>query len=149
MFTKFGKEKLLFKNNSFRVKYGTIDARTLNAIYINIESWVEPQSVCNFDSEIRLTRNRIINKIKNKLDKTFFNEYFIVDLDLKSSGMNLNKQSFMLLEITMYPKKYIKFNSDALQQKITDTTNIVIDTLLENNYKFNSNKKYVRPTNNV
>ena len=40
MQTKFGKEKKLFTDEKFRVKYGTIDALKLNAIYLNVESWV-------------------------------------------------------------------------------------------------------------
>lgn len=141
MFTKFGKEKTLFKNSSFRVKYGTIDARTLKAIYIDIESWVEPQSICNFDSQIRLNRTKLISNIKKKLDTSFFNENFIVDLDLRSSGMMLNKKSFMLLEITLYPKSVVKFNSEILKEKIHAITGVAIDTIKENNYTFNSNKR--------
>ena len=94
MQTKFGKEKKLFKTDSFRVKYGTIDATKLNAIYIDIESWVEPQELLNFDSNIRITRKNILFKLKESLDYDFFSENFIVDLDLRSSGMHLNKKSF-------------------------------------------------------
>ena len=117
MQTKFGKEKKLFKTDSFRVKYGTIDATKLNAIYIDIESWVEPQELLNFDSNIRITRKNILLKLKETLDYDFFSENFIVDLDLRSSGMHLNKKSFMFIEITVFPKKYLKFNSEILIKK--------------------------------
>ena len=74
MFKKFGKEKTLFKNDSFRVKYGTVDASKLNAVYINVESWVEPNEIINFDSKIRTIRNEIITKLKENLDKNFLYE---------------------------------------------------------------------------
>jgi hypothetical protein len=140
MFTKFGKEKALFKNDSFRVKYGTIDASKLNALYINVESWVQPNEIINFDNKIRTIRKDIISKLKENLDKTFFHENFIVDLDLRSSGLSLNKKSFMFIEVTVYPKKFIKFNSEALTNQVTILALQTIDTVQKNNFKFFSKK---------
>jgi hypothetical protein len=140
MFTKFGKEKALFKNDSFRVKYGTIDASKLNALYINVESWVQPNEIINFDNKIRTIRKDIISKLKENLDKTFFHENFIVDLDLRSSGLSLNKKSFMFIEVTVYPKKFIKFNSEALTNQVTILALQTTDTVQKNNFKFFSKK---------
>lgn len=140
MFSKFGKEKKLFKNNSFRVKYGTIDASKLNAIYIDIESWVQPTEILNFDSNIRLIRKNIINKLSETLDKGFFFDNFIVDLDLRSSGMSLTKKSFMFIEVTVYPRSIHKFNSDILTGKITEISTTVIGVVQNNKYKFYSKK---------
>ena len=140
MQTKFGKEKKLFKTDSFRVKYGTIDATKLNAIYIDIESWVEPQELLNFDSNIRITRKNILLKLKETLDYDFFSENFIVDLDLRSSGMHLNKKSFMFIEITVFPKKYLKFNSEILIKKTKDIAATAISVVQKNNFKFYAKK---------
>jgi hypothetical protein len=140
MQTKFGKEKKLFKTDSFRVKYGTIDATKLNAIYIDIESWVEPQELLNFDSNIRITRKNILLKLKETLDYDFFSENFIVDLDLRSSGMHLNKKSFMFIEITVFPKKYLKFNSEILIKKTKDIAITAISVIQKNNFKFYAKK---------
>lgn len=140
MFTKFGKEKALFKNDSFRVKYGTVDASKLNALYIDIESWVQPNEIINFDSKIRIIRKEIISKIKEKLDKDFFYENFIVDLDLRSSGLSINKKSFMFIEVTVYPKKFIKFNSEILINQVKNLASVTIDTVQKNNFKFFSKK---------
>jgi hypothetical protein len=140
MFTKFGKEKTLFKNDSFRVKYGTIDASKLNALYIDVESWVQPNEIINFDNKIRIIRKDIISKLKENLDKTFFHENFIVDLDLRSSGLSLNKKSFMFIEVTVYPKKFIKFNSEVLTNQVTSLALQTIDTVQKNNFKFFSKK---------
>lgn len=140
MFSKFGKEKKLFKNESFRVKYGTIDAVKLNAIYIDIESWIQPRELINFDSNIRLTRRDIITKLKGTLDQEFFSENFIVDLDLRSSGMTLNKKSFMFIEVTVYPKKHTKFNSDAVKARVREIALSTIDVLQKNNFNFYSKK---------
>ena len=140
MLTKFGKEKKLFKTDSFRVKYGTIDANQLNAIYIDIESWIQPQELINFDSNVRITRKNILLKLKETLDYDFFSENFIVDLDLRSSGMSLNKKSFMFIEVTIYPEKYLKFNSDILIKKTKEIALDVISVIQKNNFKFYAHK---------
>ncbi len=140
MFSKFGKEKKLFKNNHFRVKYGTIDAAKLGAIYIDIESWVQPTEIVNFDSNIRLIRKKIHNKLSETIDKDFFYDNFIVDLDLRSSGLSLTKKSFMFIEVTVYPKTAHKFNSDILKEKMLEISTIVIGVVQNNKYKFHSSK---------
>jgi hypothetical protein len=140
MFSKFGKEKGLLKDSQFRIKYGTIDALKLNSIYIDIESWVQPQEELNYESYIRLMRRELILKLNNNLDLNFFNQNFIVDLDLRSSGMDMKRKSFMLLEITLYPKIKPKFNSVALATKVAEVSNFITNVLQKNKFKFNANK---------
>ncbi len=140
MQTKFGKEKKLFVDDKFRVKYGTIDAVKLNAVYLNVESWVIPQETENYESFIRSIRKKIMINIKDNLDKTTFNEYFIVDLDLRASGMSLNKKSFMFVEVTVYPKEKIKFNSTLMFKNMKELSNLVIEALQQNKLDFYSKK---------
>jgi hypothetical protein len=63
-----------------------------------------------------------------------------VDLDLRSSGLSLNKKSFMFIEVTVYPKKFIKFNSEVLTNQVTSLALQTIDTVQKNNFKFFSKK---------
>ena len=72
---KFGKEKKLFTDERFRVKYGTIDAVKLNAVYLNVESWVQPRDIENYDSYIRMMRKQIIMNVKQNIDKISFNVF--------------------------------------------------------------------------
>jgi hypothetical protein len=141
---KFGKEKKLFTDERFRVKYGTIDAVKLNAIYLNIESWVQPREIDNYDSYIRLMRREIIVKIKDGIDITTFNENFIVDLDLRASGMSLDKKSFMFIELTVYPKEKLKFNSTLMFKKMQELSNLMIESLEQNKLTFFSKKSNAR-----
>ncbi len=140
MFSKFGKEKKLFKNESFRVKYGTIDALKLNAIYINIESWVQPKELSDFNSLIRFIRKQIMLKLNQVIDRENFLDNLIVDLDLRSSGMSLNKKSFLSVEVTLYPKKNVKFNSDAIKTQVKNVATSTIDVIQKNNFNFYSKK---------
>jgi hypothetical protein len=157
MLTKFGKEKNLFKTESFRVKYGTIDATKLNAVYIDIESWIQPQELINFDSNIRITRKNILLKLKETLDYDLFSENFIVDLDLRSSGLNLGKKSFMNIEVNFFIiEENLDFKSKQIKDSLIKITNkIFIDNFYENNYfKFYLTKKiksveYPSQTENV
>ena len=137
---KFGKEKKLFIDDKFRVKYGTIDAIKLNAVYLNIESWVQPRDIENYDSYIRLMRRDIMLKIKDNIDKITFNENFIVDLDLRASGMSTDKKSFMFIELTVYPKEKIKFNSDLMFKKMQELSNLIIESLEKNKLNYFSKK---------
>lgn len=141
MLSKFGKEKTLFKDEYFRVKYGTIDALKLNAIYINVDSWVQPMELTNFDNKIRLIRNSILSKLNKTIDTELFSKDVIVDLDLRSSGLMLNKKSFMSIEITIYPQKRVKFNSEIIKTHIKDIAQNTINVLTTNNFKYNSKKK--------
>jgi len=140
MFSKFGKERNLFKNDSFRVRYGTVDALKLNAIYVKIDSWVQPLSLGNFDREIRGIRREVILNIKDNLDTDFFSDNFIVDLDLRSSGLMLGKKSFMSIEITVYPKKTHKFKSEEVINKINELSINTINIIKNKDFKFYSKK---------
>lgn len=140
MFCKFGKEKKVLKNSEFRIKYGTVDALKLNSIYLTIESWVTPTEELNYESYIGLMRRQIILILNRQLDQSTFNKHFIVDLDLRSSGMNPDRKSFMLLEITLYPKIKTKFNSQQLLNSVSIVSNIIQENLKQNKLKFNSNK---------
>jgi len=146
MHCKFGKEKKLFTDERFRVKYGTIDAVKLNAVYINVESWVQPKDIENYDSYIRLMRKQIMVRVKENIDKIVFNENFIVDLDLRASGMSENKKSFMFIELTVYPKEKLKFNSTLMFKKMRELSNLIIESLEQNKLNYFSKKSNARTT---
>jgi len=141
MQSKFGKEKKLFTNEKFRVKYGTIDAVKLNAIYINIDSWVKPGEIDNYESYIRFIRKGVILKIKEDLNTEVLSKNIIVDLDLRASGMSKGKKSFMSIEITIYPIIKTEFNSDIIKQNVSAIVSNAIESLELNELTFYSKKK--------
>ena len=87
-----------------------------------------------------MTRKNIISKLNLIIDKEIFLENFIVDLDLRSSGMSLNKKSFMSIEVTVYPKKVMKFNSDLVRNQVKNLALSTIETVQKNNFNFYSKK---------
>ena len=90
------------------------------------------------------------HSIYQHLDKNLFDEKFIVDLDLRTSGLNLKKKSFMNLEINLYLLEEIDFKSTNLKKSLKNLVKeIYNDVLIRNEYfKFyltkNGNTKTIK-----
>jgi hypothetical protein len=131
---KKGKSVSLKGYKKFKVNYGTVDSKNLKSFYINIQSWLNPKRneenwdrvVMNFNRSIRHTIYEILNY-------DFIDTNFIVDTDLRSSGLSLNKSSFMNLEITFFVKSVSEFKCP----KIKEFTKEVVDLIDQENFKSN------------
>lgn len=142
MLRKLGKQKSLKEKNGFRIKYGTINYQQPKSIYVIIETWIQPESERDFESEVKRLSKNIRKVVYENHDKSLYNDYVIVDIDLRSSGMTPNKRSFMSIELTLFPNKLLQFPDDRYTETITNITNIIIDNLQNNNnYTFNTTKK--------
>jgi hypothetical protein len=97
---KNGKKIRLRLFNNLKVFYGTIDYVELKSIYINIQSWVCPKDDYSNWRKIVCTQSRDIkHTILDANDLDLFHKSTIVDLDIRHSGISLDKKSFMNLEI--------------------------------------------------
>jgi hypothetical protein len=86
----------------------------------------------------------IKHSVYESLDKTIFDANFIVDLDLRSSGLSTGKKSFMNLEINFFIIQIgMDFKSDEIKNSLKEIINqIFLDNFLENeNFKFYLTKK--------
>lgn len=119
MLVKLGKQVKLPGNNHFTIKYGTINALEPKAIFVSIHSWAIPRHNQRFDKKLRRLTLTVKNKIHEEIDRDVFHQRHIVDFDLRESGLQKNKQSFMAIEITLYPKNVIPFPADIYDQTIT------------------------------
>lgn len=100
---KKGKTSKLNGFRTCKVNYGTVDSKEFKSLYLNIQTWVEPKKESiNWERVILNMSRNIKHSVYNNIDKNFFNDKFIVDLDLRSSGIQLKKKSFMNLEITLF-----------------------------------------------
>jgi hypothetical protein len=142
---KKGKTSLLHGFKTAKIVYGTVDSITLKSLYLNIQTWVEPIYECDNWTRTVLNLSRSIkHSIYESINKKIFNEKFIVDLDLRSSGLNLNKKSFMNLEINFYLiDDELDFKSDELKETLQQITQqIFTDNFLDNeNFNFYLTKK--------
>jgi hypothetical protein len=90
--------------------------------------------------------NRSIkHSIYQNIDKKIFDEKFIVDMDLRTSGLQLKKKSFMNLEINLYLVEEIDFKSLKLKKSLKNLIKNIYDEVLFKNEYF---KFYLTKTGN-
>lgn len=125
---KKGKTSKIQGFKTTKVIYGTTDSFELKSLYLNLQTWVEPkQEVENWNRVVLNLSRKIKHTIYNNLNTNLFETNFIVDLDLRSSGLVLNKKSFLNLEITFFLKeKNQDFKSNLIRETLKDTTKKII-----------------------
>lgn len=145
---KKGKTSNLSGFKNAKVVYGTVDSVNFKSLYLNIQTWVEP--IINSENWNRIVLNlsrSIRHTIHDILDRFLFEDNFIVDLDLRSSGLVKGKKSFLNLEINFYLKNdTFDFKSKKIKDVIKKITKEIILNNLNNNQYF---KFYLRKTNKI
>jgi len=138
------------KINGFRtskIVYGTVDSKEFKSLYLNIQTWVEPKKDSENWTRVVLNMSRSIkHTVYHKLDKTMFDDKFIVDLDLRTSGLHLKKKSFMNIEINIYLINEMDFKGLLLKRKLKEIIKGIYNDILYNNEYF---KFYLTKTGNV
>jgi hypothetical protein len=136
---------------TFKSQYGTIDSQNLKSIYLNIQTWVEPKDEIENWNRVVLNMTKLVkNSIYENINKELFDENFIVDLDLRTSGLHIKKKSFMNLEINLFLKQPMDFKCLKLKKNIKNfIKEIYSDVLNKNKYfKFyltkNGNQKLIK-----
>jgi hypothetical protein len=142
------------KINGFRtskVHYGTVDSKEFKSLYLNLQTWVEPKEEYENWNRIVLNMNRSVkHSVFQSIDKNLFDDKFIVDLDLRTSGLHLKKKSFMNLEINLFLKQEIDFKSTKLKKSIKNIIKEIYSDILTRNeyFKFyltkNGNTKLIK-----
>jgi len=124
--------------------YGTVDSKTFKSLYLNIQSWVTPQkSVENWSRVVNILNREIKETINEILDLTLLQPKFILDLDLRTSGLVVGKKSFMNLEITFFVAKNVEFKSTLLKTHLQNLTSFINSHNFTKNtyFKFEKTKK--------
>ncbi len=121
--------------------YGTVDSKNLKSVYINIQSWVCPKMeydnwnrvVCNLNREIK-------HSVYNSISQEIFLEKNIVDLDLRTSGINKGKKSFFNLEVNLFVSQNYEFKSPILKEEIKKIVKNIYTNNISNNKYFDFSK---------
>lgn len=139
---KNGKYIPLGYYQNIKIGYGTVDYKDLKTIYIKLNSWVLPDRKEDYSKIISFTRRCIKNQI-NDLNNDFFKRESIVDLNIKTKGIKLEKKSFMNLEITLFTKNQFDIKENNVKSYIEDITKNIVNTNLIDRDLFNffKNKK--------
>jgi hypothetical protein len=135
---KKGKTSKIQGFKDTKVIYGTVDSINFKSLYLNIQTWVEPITSSENWQRIVLNLSREIkHTIYEHLNKKYFDEKFIVDLDLRSSGLSEGKKSFMSMEATFYLNTdTLDFKSKQLKDDLKKLTSTIIKENLDNNEYF-------------
>ena len=134
---KKGKTSQLQGFKTAKVIYGTVDSVNLKSLYLNIQTWVEPYYECDNWTRTVLNLSRSVkHSVYESLNNKIFDSKFIVDLDLRSSGLNLNKKSFMNLEINFY---LIQENLDFKCNEIKESLQQITKQIFKDNFLDNDN----------
>ena len=135
---KKGKTSRIQGFKTIKAFYGTVDSINFKSLYLNIQTWVEPIKDSENWNRVVLNLGRAIRHvILETLDTSLFDDKFIVDLDLRSSGITVGKKSFLNLEINFYLKDS---NMDFKSTKLRDTLKKVIKDVIK--YNFNKNEYF-------
>ena len=148
---KKGKTIKLSGYRTFKSHYGTIDSTNLKSIFINIQSWVEPKDDIENWNRVVLNMTRSVkHTVLENINKEVFDTKFIVDLDLRTSGLQLNKKSFINLEINLFVLEPMDFKSPKLKKYVKNLIKSVYGDVMNKNkyFKFyltkNGNQKPIK-----
>jgi len=139
---KKGKTSKLNVFENAKCFYGTVDSKELKSIYIVIQSWVEPKKeALNWDRVAGNLKRQIQHNLLECVDLLTFDRNSIVDLDLRTSGIQMDKRSFMNLEMTLFVKNQNEdFKSPLLREKIRKIVTSVYNDELYNSPYFRLSK---------
>jgi hypothetical protein len=137
---KTGKYIPLGTYNNVKIGYGTVDFKNLKTIYLKLNSWVQPENDTeDYNQTILKTRRKIKEFIYN-LKNPHFKQQSIVDLDIRTKGIKLEKRSFMNLEITLYVEKQFDVKSKEVKNIIKNLLEDVVNDGLTDKKLFNFHK---------
>ena len=138
---KFGKFINLGNYENIKIGYGTVDFRNLKTIYIKLNSWVSPtDDSLDFDKTIFRSRKKIKDLIWEYNLVNLFRRESIVDLDIRTKGIKLNKKSFMNLEITLYTTTQFDVKNKEIKNTVKGLVETIVDNCLIDKSLFNFSK---------
>lgn len=127
---KSGKFINLKVNEHFKCGYGTVDSKNLKSIYSKITCWIEPtENSLNWNGVIGGLKRKISSKLNESLDMTdkFKKDRYIVDLDIRASGLEEGKKSFMNCEITLFTNNNYEIRDIDFKLDVQNIIGNIID----------------------
>ena len=134
---KKGKTIKINQYESLKTSYGTVDSKNLKSLYINLQTWVLPKD--EYENWVRIVGNLsrdIKHSVYESLNGELFHENFIVDLDLRTSGIQVGQKSFMNLEINLFTKNELDFKSTIVKDSVKKIIKEIYKNCIIRNTKF-------------
>jgi hypothetical protein len=131
-----GKLLTISENHKRRFKLGTMDKKNPKSFYLNLSSWVKPKT----EDEPMSLINGLRKGINDTVRKSDLPDSYIVDLDLRESGIRLGKRSFMSCEITFLNNRS-GFNTPIMKNQIDELSSSIDSFIMSNtNFDFYAKK---------
>lgn len=143
---KKGKTVKINSYPSLKTTYGTVDSKNLKSLYVNVQSWVQPREEYeNWERIVGNLSRDVKHAVLESLNLNLYKNNFIVDLDLRTSGINVNKKSFMNLEINLFTNTEIDFKSNTIKDSVKSIVReIYKECVVKNKYfVFTSSKNNI------
>lgn len=133
---KKGKSVRVNLYSTIKTTYGTVDSKNLKSIFLNIQSWVSPKKDHdNWKRVVNGLKKDIRCSVLDSIDYDIFKEHVIIDLDLRTSGICVNKKSFFNLEINLFTNSEIEFKSHEIRESIKKIIKkLYKEDVMSNNY---------------
>jgi hypothetical protein len=144
---KLGKEINLDLLENYKTKIGTVNNKESKSLYLNFTAWgeiLEDNKEQNYNTFLSGVRKKIKQNLNDNIDRNiFYNDRYIVDLDMRTSGFSPTKRSFMACEITLFQKKNLPINQSIIIEHSKNIIYDVINNIFEGNnvFKFHKAKK--------
>ena len=142
---KLGKEIKLDLLDNYKTKIGTVNNKESKSLYINLSAWGQLDKLdenMNYDYFLSNIRKKIKQKLNNSLnEELFYDDKYIVDLDMRTSGLSVEKRSFMSCEITLYQKRHLPINRPRIVESTKKIISDIVNDCLENNSVFTFHKR--------
>lgn len=143
MIIKTGKQLMVKNYNNYNIVSGTVNNKNPKALYLNISAWGEPliENDVNYKSVIRKLDKIVRNTLFDNLDSNLFQiKRSIVDFDMRESGIEFGKRSYMNCEITLFQKNSFKLQEKIIKDNLDVMLNTIITDVLDNNIYFEFHK---------
>lgn len=135
------------KHDFFNVKLGTINKNNPSTVYVNGSVFISPLlNKENYDNDINEIKNNFNKIIKSELKiSNLFDNKFICDFDVRTSGIKPNKKSFLSFQYHLKQNKNNIMKLDILKNNVNQMINTVLNELekniLEHDFSLSKSKK--------
>ena len=134
---KTGKFITLDCYENVKIGYGTVDYKNLKTIYIKLNSWLKPEDeLIDYNELLSRTKRKVKLRIFG-IKNNFFKKENIVDIDIRTKGIKMEKKSFMNIELTLFTKEKFDIKTKEIRSFIRNLSQDIIDNDLDNKKLFN------------
>ena len=126
---RLNKEYKLNVNEKFSTKYGSVNSKNPEVIYMIINTYISPSFISeNYDDSILKLKSNILKSINSDIKhNAIFSNKSIINLELCESGIKYGKKSFFHAEVYLFQNKLnnLKENYENMKSICNSICNLI------------------------